>query len=180
MSASNKVYLSKSNHSNPDQVMKVRKWLDEKGFTVIEHTGGPYDESLLEQANTMVMVGCNSIRGATTIVGKGQYNQLKFRRTTRGFSNNYYVTGLYHGNAILRRVTLGGIVDEDNWTNGYGTLRIKTSVTIRISPNTEPKEVKSSNPLESIDEADPEQKVDIFDPRTRAKHLACIILLTNT
>jgi hypothetical protein len=133
----NTVYLSKSNHSNPDQVMKVREWLDQKGFTVIEHKGGEYDESLLRQTRMMIMVGCNKIEGGFTAVGKGQYGQLKYR-VNHGLVQNYYVAGKIYGNLILRKVLVGKIVDADNWTHNYGTLRVKMESTIRISPSHEP------------------------------------------
>ena len=204
----NTVYLSKSNHSNPDQVMKVREWLDKKGFTIIEHTGGVYDESLLRKAQIMVMVGCNKIEYGFTAVGKGQYMQLK-HRVSHGLMYNYYAAGYIYGNIVLRKAMVGKLLDTDNWTHKYGSLKIKMETTIRISTSQEP--VPDVNPDSQIDGGQDMMKqadrtvvvqgeparytegvgndgevfvkngvhvndVDITDPRSRWKHLACITL----
>ena len=132
MGVANTVYLSKSNHANPDHVMKVRQWLDGKGFTIVEHQGGTYDPTLLQKAEIMVMVGCTEINHGHTSVGKGQYDQLKHRRIL-GLTKNYYVTGQYYGNAVLRQVALDGIIDENNWTHNYGRLKIKMESTMKIN-----------------------------------------------
>ena len=194
----NTVYLSKSNHSNPDQVMKVRKWLDEKGFAILEHKGGAYDPSLLRKAKLMIMVGCNKIERGFTAVGKGQYNQLK-DRVNHGLLLNYYVAGQIYGNTVLRKVQTHGIADETNWTHNYGVLRVKMESSIRISTTHEPK--PDVNPDSHIDGGQDMMKqaevkviatgndgqvfvkdgvhvndVDVTDPRSRWKHLACITL----
>ena len=173
----NTVYLSKSNHSNPDQVMRVRDWLTQKGFTVIEHQGGVYDATLLRKARTMIMVGCNKIQNGHTAVGKGQYGQLG-DRVSHGLLQNYYVAGQIYGNPVLRKVQKSKIIDSDNWTHNYGSLRVKMDTTIKISTSHLP--VADNNPdhidggQDMMKQADMCVKVEnkMFKP-----HLACITLL---
>jgi len=182
--------------------MKVREWLDQKGFTILEHKGGAYDSSLLRKARIMVMVGCNRIENGFTAVGKGQYGQLK-ERVNHGLLQNYYAAGQIYGNAVLRKVAIHRTVDVDNWTHNYGTLRVKMETTVKISTTHEP--LSEKNPDSHIDGGQDMMKqadvnmthynegkgndgqvfvkdgvhvndVDVTDPRSRWKHLACITL----
>ena len=137
-----KVYLSKSNQANPDYVSMVRVYLKDKGYEIIEHTGGPYDPRLLLQCKFMVMVGIDrpSSHGeGLVMVGKGQYNQLR-ERVAHGLDNNIYfshtvtTSTIGKDEPVFRSVITSGIVDENNWTHGYGRLRCKMSSIRRLIP----------------------------------------------
>lgn len=182
----NLVYLSKSNHSNPDQVMKVRVWLEQKGFSVIEHKGGDYKPQLLRHAQNMVMVGCNSIQKGFVNVGKGQYEQLR-TRLNHDFNLNFYVSNFIYGNPVLRRVKISGVVDSTDWTHGYGKLEVNMHTTVRLN-------VRMDNPYGDNDYSNltelaggenfsklPDTKTHVVqhcsNDMTSRIHLACITLL---
>jgi hypothetical protein len=178
----NTVYLSKSNHSNPDQVMKVREWLTQKGFAVIEHKGGEYDPTLLRKARMMIMVGCNKIENGFTPVGKGQYGQLR-ERVSHGLLQNYYVAGKIYGNIILRKVATHGTANTDNWTHNYGILRVKMESTIRVSTvhDPEPERNPDDEPVTKVTDKHTNQIVDrmegeLVEQLKQHIHLACITL----
>jgi hypothetical protein len=162
--------------------MRVRDWLNQKGFTVIEHRGGEYDESLLRKARMMIMVGCNRIEKGLTAVGKGQYGQLKCR-VNHGLVQNYYVSGQIYGNIVLRKVLVHKIADVDNWTHNYGTLRVKMETTIRISPSHDPESEKNpdSEPVVKVTDRHADHIVDrmegeLVEQLKQRIHLACITL----
>ena len=173
------IYLSKSNRANPDYVMLVRRHFEELGYGIIEHQGGEYNESLLYQCKTMVMVGIDPATVAKegwVTVGKGQYNQLKNRRS-RGINANFYFSHTDDDNKpAFRRVVLGHILDSDNWTTGYGKLKVKMSSKILIYPAHPGKATKDIPEWTNQGRDGSDDDVDLFDPRTRWKHLACITL----
>jgi hypothetical protein len=102
--------------------------LERLGYEILEHKGGDYDHDLMFECRYMVMVGQNSAFGGSTLVGKGQYNQLKLRRDRSTNYYHLYFTGTNDdGKPMFRGVTTDGIVDATNWTTGYGKLRIKSA-----------------------------------------------------
>lgn len=145
-----RVYLSKSNQANPDQVTLVRAYLIELGYEIVEHTGGQYKESLLGSCTYMVMVGWDqpdSEGGA--FIGKGQHGQFE-ARVKRDYHYNYYFIGMSNttGKPKFRGVThLGVGVDSSDWSNYYSTIHLKmdrahSSLTvISNAPNKQKKKV---------------------------------------
>lgn len=64
-----KVYLGKSNRSNPNIVNAVRAWLNNR-FTVLEYQGGTYSDKDLRQADAVAIVLENNN------LGKGIFEQI--------------------------------------------------------------------------------------------------------
>ena len=179
MMSNTKVYLSKSNRANPDYVMLVRKHLEELGYEILEHQGGEYDEKLMFRARYMVMIGQSSAAGGTTIVGKGQYEQLRKRRNR---STNYYHLYFTHtdddGKPVFRGVVNDGVLDENNWTTGYGRLQIKNGIRV-LRPCRRPRPVPE--PMDTVTEKLQDEMMDrmegeLVDQLKPRPHLACITL----
>ena len=184
--SNSKIYLSKSNRACPDHVMLVRRHLERLGYEIIEHHGGTYDESLLYECRYMVMVGIErpSVNNHGIVnIGKGQYLQLKNRKMK---STNYYTLYFSHTDdndePIYKNVKLNGVTDENNWTTGYGKLQVKMHSIRRLNPVArKPINVKKETVVGDYNDTDlrtqaGDNDIDIFDPRTRWKHLACITL----
>lgn len=200
MANMHQVYLSKSNRANPDYVMMVRVYLEERGYEVIEHKGGTYEPNLLLKCNYMIMVGehCPSAGSdGNVMVGKGQYGQLR-ERQTHGLSWNVYFshTQIFgtgdkaHMEPVFRSVVTNGIVDENNWTIGYGKLKCKMESYRRMTPITSSSKKPRSKPVWVEDASKTTYTEGIGNPGkvypigtvsgklcTRKKlHFACIIL----
>lgn len=88
-----KVYLSKSNLSDPYLVDMVRQIIQKEGYEVLEYHGGEYSHDLLLTADCLVIVPSSSALGKAPgfqkviippsgftwgyHIGKGQYEQIK-------------------------------------------------------------------------------------------------------
>ena len=185
-----KVYLSKSNHANPDHVMLVRAHLEYLGYTIVEHGGGEYDDSLLYGCKYMIMVGINpptQAKNGHVMVGKGQYHQL-FNRMNKSFSNsmiNLYFSHTDGDNNLVpvyRRVLVDGVVDHDNWTTGYGELKVSMSSSLKMSRITPDKHGEKFMDKADVSVEVPKGQgnpgqVFVNMPFPRKTHLACINLL---
>jgi hypothetical protein len=150
----------------------VRVYLEDRGYKVIEHQGGEYDSSLLFKCRHMIMVGIDrpsDTRDGIVTVGKGQYNQLRDRKN-RGLDGNMcfsHTMNFTDGEEpVFRSVITNGVVDEDNWTTNYGTLRCKMSSYRRMS------RIASH----AIDGGEDMMKQADTSVVLRNTHLACIIL----
>lgn len=96
-----KVYLSKSNASDPDVVAYVRKRLTQLGVTIVEFHGGPYDKRSVLEAEYLVIVppartlgnkekygdewiwNYGSSQAGSYDVGRGQHDQIEMFRDHR-------------------------------------------------------------------------------------------------
>lgn len=119
----NKIYLSKSNQASVEDVRFIREHLHRLGYEIVEHVGGSYNQELLLTAELMVMVGYDSDNGDEYMeVGKGQYQQLEYReRNGCDFCYNLYFTQrLGDGYPEFFSVETDHVMNEDNWTQGYG------------------------------------------------------------
>lgn len=192
MMSNGKIYLSKSNRANPDYVMLVRTHLEELGYEVLEHQGGDYDHNLMFEARYMVMVGqeCPSkMNDGVVMVGKGQYNQMSLRKAR---STNYYHLYYSHtngdGKPIFKSVQLGGVVDVNNWTTGYGKLIVNINTVRSLHPRKNPihqyrkkRPRPVPEPMDTVTEKLQDEMMDrmegeLVDQLKPRPHLACITL----
>ena len=82
-----KIYISKSNNSNLDDVIQVRsmfKNIPEKATRILEHTGGSYNPDLILLADIIIVVPDLSTLKDNRIVtvGKGLYTEATTNRPT--------------------------------------------------------------------------------------------------
>lgn len=73
-----KVYLAKSNKSNPNVVSRVRQTLSEYDVEIVEYTGGAFSHKAMLDCDFLVVVPvlCESWSEDGVTVGKGLYEQL--------------------------------------------------------------------------------------------------------
>ncbi len=72
-----KVYLAKSNRSNPDDVSRVRTILSKFDVDIVEFTGGQYtNEQLLECDYLFVVPELDNLSQDRAVLGKGLHNQV--------------------------------------------------------------------------------------------------------
>ena len=76
-----KIYLAKSNRSNPDIVQKLRKQIKQEGFEVVEYTGGIFTHTPMLESDIILVVPDLSryqyeCDFDTIDVGKGLFTQI--------------------------------------------------------------------------------------------------------
>ncbi len=181
------VYLSKSNRANPDHVMLVRRHLESLGYDILEHQGGTYDPNLMLKCRYMIIVGIHApTNGNSGVVeiGKGQYQQLTHRRN---LSTNYYHAYFSHTAKsstsgrevpVYRSVTEGGVIDEKNWTTGYGQLLVNMSTMRKLPMVTADKMLrKTRSTLDGGQDMMKQADITVtVDNKRRKIRLACIKL----
>jgi len=120
------IYLSTSNQASPDDVRQIRRWLLEKGWTIVEHEGGVYDESKLYHTSMMLMIGYDTEDVNVRHVGRGQYNQL-LQRKSYDYGSNWMLCGYNNmsGGPIFRPVITNGVTNGDNYKRNYGSLYVE-------------------------------------------------------
>ena len=129
MGCESRVYLSKSNLADDEHLHKVRVYLMELGYSVIEwnsESGEEYTEHPMLECDLMVMVGYDLNEDDIMEVGKGQYNQLIFREHNGfGYEKNLYFVGFDSiGDPLFYSVETMSILDDKNWKEGYGQLQL--------------------------------------------------------
>jgi hypothetical protein len=91
-----KVYLAKSNRSNPDDVSRVRTLLSKFDVDIVEFTGGQYtNEQLLECDYLFVVPELDNLSQDRAVLGKGLHNQVSdfFFRNPDKFESVYCFIG---------------------------------------------------------------------------------------
>lgn len=118
------IYLSTSNQASPDDVRIVRTYLKKKGWTIIEHEGGIYNNQLLFETSMMIMVGYNTGYQINRKVGRGQYKQL-YDRESYAYDSNWMFTGCtIEGQPEFYPVITNGIIDDAAYKRDYGVLQV--------------------------------------------------------
>lgn len=120
---SKKVYLSKSNQCNPEDVMIVRTQLTKNGYEVVEYQGGEYSPEPLMNSDYIVVITLDKKR----YVGRGQYDQVRLCVSAPKFKNRMlFVTRIENGNIYVQEIRNINIHDIDNWKLAYGVLDLST------------------------------------------------------
>ena len=127
------IYLSTSNQASPDDVRQIRRWLLERGWTIIEHVGGVYNEKLLYETSMMLMVGYDTLDVGSREVGRGQYNHL-LQRESYDYGSNWMLCGYTDitGEPIFRPVTTRKVMNSNNYKRDYGLLRVKAEGMLQL------------------------------------------------
>jgi len=125
-----KVYLAKSNRSNPDDVQKVRGVLNDNNCEIVEFKGGSFSHKAMLECDMLVVVpdlneyikddgGCD-----TVAVGKGLYEQVQVFKQEKDDTPIYIVRDTSKGwdpNLAQLDDSFGEIDCPDNYIN-YGWL----------------------------------------------------------
>ena len=73
----NKIYLAKSNRSDPTLVSKVRALLKELEIEIVEFTGGDYSDVPLLECDYLLVIPHNlEYEDDRLFIGRGLYNQI--------------------------------------------------------------------------------------------------------
>jgi hypothetical protein len=111
-----KVYLAKSNKSNPNVVSRVRQTLSDYDVEIVEFTGGSYSHRPMVDCDFLVVVPelCESWFEDGVIVGKGLYEQLIAWEDNNDSTNVLFIVDF-----VLNHLSVSKIYDVDivNHTN---------------------------------------------------------------
>jgi hypothetical protein len=115
-----KVYLAKSNRSNPDLVTRVRQILSSYEVEIVEFTGGKYSHTPLKECKYLVIVPDLSLQIDETIcdIGKGLFEQIEYFTDFQAFANIMIISD---NELNIRRFENLEVMDDDDYIN-YGTL----------------------------------------------------------
>jgi hypothetical protein len=110
-----KVYLSKSNDCDYDELLDVRSKLTKAGYKILEHTGGTYNPNLIKEAAFVILLippGSFNESSMSFTVGKGQYSECNHSIPVYASNRN--------GISLIRE---GKVIDSTNWKK-FGELFI--------------------------------------------------------
>lgn len=128
--AKQKVYLSKSNASDPDEVMLVRKHLAKYDVEVVEFRGGNYShDPMLECDVLLVLPPKNGLTPFGTVdVGRGQFEQITKWHTEKGWSSNM-ITVLSKSEMLLQLIIdyNTNASKDQNWQDYWGSIELDDS-----------------------------------------------------
>lgn len=122
-----KVYLSKSNQSDPELVALVRKHLtSEFNVELVEFTGGTYNKNPLLNADVLIVLPSKEAKGKDFYVGKGQFEQITdFLDTCKPI---FVVDEFFlenedeYADLLLSEITDIDLNDAANWQTKYGLV----------------------------------------------------------
>ena len=117
-----KVYLAKSNKSNPNVVSRVRQTLSEYDVEIVEFTGGKYTDKAMLDCDFLVVVPefCESWSEDGVIVGKGLYEQLDSWEYNNDPDNVFFIID---ENLLVGEILDMSIEDSSNYID-YGLVEI--------------------------------------------------------
>lgn len=105
-------YLSKSNRANPDDVMMLRHDLIKLGDTVVEHKGGTYDATIMN--NCKRIIACHPADALFTpkmcVMGRGQYSEADYAKQVVEIP-----ISVYHEGKVYPVVSYEKIPGKDSW-----------------------------------------------------------------
>ena len=145
-----KVYLAKSNKSNPNVVSRVRQTLSDYDVDIVEYTGGSYSHRPMVDCDFLVVVPelCESWCEDGVIVGKGLYEQLTAWQDNNDSSDILFI--------VDEHLSVGEIYDINvvNYTNyiEYGIVKFTSQSEIFMDVLDDiglPFKPKSSNQVSS-------------------------------
>ncbi len=158
-----KIYLAKSNKSNPNHVMHVRQSLMNQGHEVVEFLGGQYSDAPMLECNAVVAVVTEYDHSSETqVVGRGLYDQ----GSVCIYGANpvpFYVfvpkpdpnkTQAFIGLDIKMATELKR-KDGDSWIE-YGTIKLSEAITDfsaifpSVNPNQQNENPQSAGDIRSI------------------------------
>jgi len=118
------IYLSTSNQARPDDIKIVRRWLEKKGWIIIEHEGGHYEEQLIYKTSIMLMIGYDTSFTYERTIGRGQYKQL-YNRESYDYGSNWMLTGYtIEGEPEFFPVKTDGVLNDTLYKRDYGAFYV--------------------------------------------------------
>lgn len=128
--AKQKVYLSKSNASDPDELMLVRKHLAKYDVEVVEFRGGNYShDPMLECDVLLVLPPKNGLTPFGTVdIGRGQYEQIRMWDLSKD-TYPVMITVLSENISLVQNVTSYGLHSskDQNWQDYWGSADLENS-----------------------------------------------------
>ena len=126
-----KVYLAKSNRSDPEHYIYTRAALLKQGMEVLEYKGGQYSDHDMLSCDLMIVVP--EAPTNPVVLGKGLYLQAdSFLKRNRPTYIVTYVSGIYGEVRVvpMKKESLS-IRDNNDWTK-YGTYKLNHETDLRI------------------------------------------------
>ena len=125
--AKQKVYLSKSNASDPDEVMLVRKHLAKYDVEVVEFRGGNYSHApMLECDVLLVLPPKNGLTPFGTVdIGRGQYEQINTWFIRRRVPS-LMITVLSESEILVQSIEAYKLhaSKDQNWQDYWGSIEL--------------------------------------------------------
>jgi len=72
-----KIYLAKSNQTNPDELLAVRAKLKEYNCEIVEYTGGRFSHTPMLESDILLVLPNLKKFNDTNIIGKGLFSQIE-------------------------------------------------------------------------------------------------------
>jgi len=116
-----KVYLAKSNRTNPEVVARVRQTLSNYNLEIVEFKGGSYSHRPLLECDQLVVVP-EELDLERVTLGKGLYEQIEAfsRKNLHNSDNIIFISSEYCDTAMVDSYN---ILDSDDYVN-YGEVNI--------------------------------------------------------
>jgi len=115
-----KIYISKSNLVNPDDLINVRKILEDHDIQIAEYKGGEYSSEPLKTSDLLVSISYpGAVEGNMTYLGKGSFSELD-----KALQHNIpvlFYDGLFHV------VTSRDINDTKDFQKRFGKVFFKAN-----------------------------------------------------
>lgn len=132
------VYLSRSNAGDAESYKAVKSVLEKMDVKIIEHTGGPYDASLVTSASCLIIIPPRRINSSSYAdiisresIGKGQNDQIDaFIKCRNGNSNCILVAKSvrpYREEIDFGRFLFKSSV-EKNWTDSFASITCEGTI----------------------------------------------------
>lgn len=126
-----KIYLSKSNATNPDDLFKVRSILDLHHCEMIEFSGGEYSHDEMEECDILLILPHTEQEEAPVdsfLLGKGQFSQIRwwYDECTGSFhdrnkrENVFIISTIGERNIYVDELTELQLSSNKNWKLNWG------------------------------------------------------------
>jgi len=113
-----KIYLSKSNNCDYDQLLRTRSIIKNKfGCELVEYVGGEYSPEPMYECDILFVLP-PKIEGRDFYTGKGQYDTINYWRKKNGKKNVWFIADSTPDHLVLDTSTLGQVVRK-NWQTEY-------------------------------------------------------------
>lgn len=116
-----KIYFAKSNKSNPDDVLRIRKLLSSYDVEVVEYSGGSYsNKPLSECAYLIVLPDLTTIEDEYINLGKGLHQQIEYFSNRLSVTENNRIVIIKNtdsGDIICDGLDYLDVVDTDDYIN---------------------------------------------------------------
>lgn len=113
-----KIYISKSKQGNPDDVAKVRHYLEKLNCEIIEFFGGEYSPNALLASDVLIVVPPVRSSDDEFRVGKGQCTEIENFRGEVSETDTFIVKAVDTDDMFISHVDTVYLIEEDwqkNW-----------------------------------------------------------------